>query len=95
MRRAAIVDDLLVAGRLLAVQHAAAGETAGIAEAEHDLAGLVQMIEHHSGRRVLVGKRTGSRTRIGVSGGYEARERKLRDKECAPEFQRAAWQSVT
>jgi hypothetical protein len=84
MRRAAIVDDLLVAGRLLAVQHAAAGETAGIAEAEHDLAGLVQMIEHHAGRSVLVGKRAGSRTRIGVSGGCEARERSCETESARP-----------
>jgi hypothetical protein len=55
MRRAATIDDLLVAGGFIAVQHAAAGEAAGIAATKHNLSGLVHVVEHDAGRRVLVG----------------------------------------
>ena len=64
MRTAALVDDLLIAGLARAVQHVAAGAGIGVAKAEHELAGLVHVIEHDAGRSVLVGER--ARAGIGI-----------------------------
>jgi hypothetical protein len=48
------------------------GEAAGTAEAEHDIARLVHVVEHDAGRRVLVGKQSMAHMRVGF--GREGRE---------------------
>ena len=75
MPRAAMVDDILVVDGFETVQHVAAGEAAGIAEADHDLALLMHVVEIHAGRGVLVGQKRLTGHRIGVGHGSGERER--------------------
>jgi hypothetical protein len=51
---------------LVAAQHVAAGEAAGIAEAGHDFALLVHVVEIDAGRRVLIGEQRPAVQRIGA-----------------------------
>ncbi len=88
MWRAAFVDDLHVGGLVGAVQHVAASMAIEIAIAEHELALLVQMVEHHAGGRVLIGER--SRTRTGLGIGVSVGESEQRSDEAGPDGQCAA-----
>ena len=68
MRRTAVLDDLVIACLVVAVQHVAAGAGIGVAEADHEPASLVHVVEHDAGRRMLVGERTRTGVRVGDAG---------------------------
>jgi len=66
MRGAPSFGDHVVGDGMRAVTRRAFGESSGVTEAEHELAGRVHVVEHDAGRRVLVGQRSGAVMRVGI-----------------------------